>query len=72
VPVHRCQRLPQFVFKQHAAIAAGAVHPQAPRCRVDVHAVNRGIPLRRAPRATCVILTRWWRRPAYGAQSSSM
>jgi hypothetical protein len=55
-PVHRRQRLPQFAVKQHAAIAT-AVHPVAPRHRVDVNRLNPRIPLRRTSRAMCVILT---------------
>jgi hypothetical protein len=40
VPVHRRQRLPQFVVEQHAAIAA-AVH-DTPQDEVGVHALHRG------------------------------
>jgi hypothetical protein len=49
VPVHRRQRLPQFVVEQHAAIAttAAAAHPVTPRHRVDVDRLNTRIPLRR-------------------------
>jgi hypothetical protein len=44
-PVHRRQRLPQFVVKQHAAIATAAVHPVAPRHRVNINTLNPRIVL---------------------------
>lgn len=56
-PVHRGQRLPQFVVKQQASVATAAFHPVPPRDRVDARRLNPRIALRRTPRATCDILT---------------
>jgi hypothetical protein len=56
-PVQHRQRLPQVVVKQHAAIAAAAVHRPALRRGLDVNGLNPRIPLRRSPRVMCVILT---------------
>ncbi|MDT5055948.1 MAG: hypothetical protein QOF66_4314 [Mycobacterium sp.] len=56
--VHRCQRLPELILKQHAAIAiVAARHAGAPRHMVCGRILNPRITLRKRPRAMCVILS---------------